>query len=582
MNKKLINCYLLCFLIAFSNIAQTSSVTSNMRLKSQESMKIKSKTSSETEAKTNDQPSLASHTFALLEKNHKAAEGAGPEEHYEIEKDNFDLLEKLLAHYIQHQKEGTFPKNKNSTDVEDNENSQGENLTDMIQNLKEYLKKGVKTLKNMKEQIAKNKKAISEALKQNIDREVAIQKIHEQDDEVRQKFKNIEAEEAFEKFSGDGQKIEGLEEIKKEFSKIRNKFANRNKTDTNTNKTKTEVSFVQSGETSAQDGAAIAKACTAGFFSVLPPSFAFKKRADWGTSNFYASGYHRQGALFYKNCKSGYKNVIGVCWKNCNGGYTDFGLTCTRCYWTKCGSGWFKFPCPKCHTYGKHSYGTHIITLFDGRVKCSGSGNYKAGALCYRNCGRKNDGLLNCGIGACAMSTEACLAGVLTMIAELLLGMATFVAFVASFGATGAGGTQLTVAGARTLLKKIGSKASYAFKFAKKIATNGAYRETLKKNAVKAAKQKFKDDTGKFARDKYIELQCRRVADGILDKTKTTNSFDIKSLDMSGISTAVVNCNDDSKQDIECAKAIMGVLGPIDPTGLCAIAGALMQPSIDR
>jgi len=462
-----------------------------MRLKPQESMKIKSKTSSETEAKINDQPSLASDTFALLEKNHKAAEGAGPEEHFEIEKNNFALLEELLAHYIQHQKEGTFPKNKNATDVEDKENPQGENLNDMIQDLKKVIKNGENTLKDMIEQIAKNKKYLSEAKKQNIDREVAIQKIHEQDNEVRQKFTDIEAEEAFEKYAGDGQKIEGLPEMKKQFSNIKNKFSNRNKTDTeNSNKTVTE--FVQKGDTNTQTGAGVAKACTAGFFSVLPPSFAYKKYADWGRSSFYASGYHRQGALYYKNCKSGYRNVLGVCWADCNGGYRDFGATCTRCYWGTCGSGWFKFSCPKCHTYGKHSYGTHIITLFDYRVKChGGNGYYKFGALCYRNCGDQNDGLINCGIGACAMSTESCVAGVLTMIAELLIGMATFVAFVASFGTSSAGAGQMTAGAARALLRKAGSKAKYAFKFAQKIARSGAFRETLKKNAVKAAKKKI-------------------------------------------------------------------------------------------
>merc|ERR1712151_475032 len=166
-----------------------------------------------------------------------------------------------------------------------------------------------------------------------------------------------------------------------------------------------------------------------------------------------------------------------------------------------------------------------------------------------------------------------------TMVAELLIGLA---AFVASFGATGAGGTQMTVAGARAMLKKAGNKATMAFQFAKKIATNGTFRETIKKRTVEAAKKKFKEDAGYFARDTYISLQCRAVADGILDKTKTTNKFDIKSLDMTGISTAAVNCNDPNKQDVECAKAIMGVLSTVDPTGLCAMAGAMMQPSIDR
>ncbi len=567
--KKIINCLLLCFMISLANMVHTANVAN--KLKSSVKTSIKDKSTSHAE-----EPSFAQKTFALMQKLHDDSADADPESHVDYEEAGIDLIKQLLNHYKEHLQSGTFPGDSihehNETETDENEN-QGSNLREMIKTLEKVLKEKTDNIKTMKQEAQSHVENVASATKQNSEREIGIQKIHEQNDEIRQKFNYTAGEMEFEDFANDGQEIDNSEQFRNETGTTEN-------TENTENTEETDIAFLQ-GDTGAQHGTKIAKACTAGFFGVIPPSFAYKKHADFGNSDFYAHGYHRQGALYYKNCKSGYTNVLGICWQSCGSHYTDFGATCTRCHWRTCG-GWFKYPCLKCHTYGKHTYGTHIITLFDSRVKCRGSDRYKGGALCYRNCGRQNDGLENCGIGACASSTGACLAGVLTMIAELLIGMATFVAFVASFGATGAGGTQATVAGARALLKQAGTKATKAFQFAKKIANNSTFRETMKKRAVEAAKKKFKEDAGYFARDKYIELQCRRVADGILDKTQTTNSFDIKSLDMTGISTAAVTCNDESKQDVECAKAIMAVLSTVDPTGLCAIAGALMQPSIDR
>merc|ERR1712151_903913 len=510
MNKKIKNCFLLCLLIACSNMVHTSSVANTMKQNSKQSIKSHSKKFSDNDATPEAHPTIASNTFALLEENHKNAEGTDPEQHFEIEKDNFALLKELLAHYKQHQKENTFPHNhKNVTHHNDTE-QQGENLKDMIESLEKVIANGERNLQNMREQIAKHKEHVKDALQQNLKREVAIAKIHEQDNEVRQKFKDVDTETAFEMFAKDGQDAEGLQEVREQFKNLRNKMVN---------KTNTENSFAQvQGDNGAQHGTKVAKACVAGFFGVIPPSFAYKRHPDFGTSDFHADGYHRQGALYYKNCKHGYRNVAGVCWADCAAHWRDFGAICTRCSWHTCG-GWFKYPCLQCHSYGKHTYGTHIITLFDSRVKCRDGNRYKSGALCYRDCNRSNEGLENCGIGACASGRSACIAGVVTMIAELLLGMVTFITFVASFGTSGAGASQMTAAGARSLLKKAGAKAVSSFQFVKKIASNRTFRKKLGDKAVAAAKKKFREDAGYFARDKYIELQCRRVADSIMDES---------------------------------------------------------------
>merc|ERR1712151_749958 len=180
----------------------------NMRLKSQESNKIKSK-NTKTEAKINNaQSTFAAETFALLEKNHKEAEGADPEKHHELENNNFALMKKLLKHFKQ------VHENKENADS----GNQVENLPEMIKNLENVNKNYEKHFNPVRESIVKHKAHAKEALRQNVEREVAIQKNHELDNNVRTKFRDFEPERIFELFANDDQQVEGLEEMRKQFA----------------------------------------------------------------------------------------------------------------------------------------------------------------------------------------------------------------------------------------------------------------------------------------------------------------------------------------------------------------------------
>jgi hypothetical protein len=96
------------------------------------------------------------------------------------------------------------------------------------------------------------------------------------------------------------------------------------------------------------------------------------------------AGYYRSLALCYEYCAPGYYVVLGVCWAHCGSGYADHGATCFHNLFN-----W----------YFKPTYIPGSLPNWDGRVPCP-SGMYRAGALCYRDCG--NIGMVNCGIGACS------------------------------------------------------------------------------------------------------------------------------------------------------------------------------------
>ena len=93
------------------------------------------------------------------------------------------------------------------------------------------------------------------------------------------------------------------------------------------------------------------------------------------------------------------------CWEDCAAGYTDIGIGCKI-------TGGIKF-------YFRKSYFPSILNNFDAKVKCPDR-MYKSGALCYRDCESK--GMVNCGIGACALTKEGCYSGVLKITVDFLMG----------------------------------------------------------------------------------------------------------------------------------------------------------------
>jgi len=218
----------------------------------------------------------------------------------------------------------------------------------------------------------------------------------------------------------------------------------------------------------ARVGIKLAGQCIKSLLSVIPPSFCYKKNADAGKiPTMCPVGWHRSAALCYKDCNANEKFIAGVCWEECPEGYGDSGAICHK----NCDKGWkdiglFCDRWHKAHLQSKKielkpkkSYMPSSITNFDSRVTCETNDiYYKSGALCYRNCSKL--AMINCGIGACALDTKACTAGVVTMVVQISMGAAQFVAFVASFGASS--GDAAANAAAKAELSQAMSKSSNA------------------------------------------------------------------------------------------------------------------------
>jgi len=63
----------------------------------------------------------------------------------------------------------------------------------------------------------------------------------------------------------------------------------------------------------------------------IPPSFCYKKGADFGTiPTNCPNGFFRSLALCYEYCKPGYYHFLGVCWQKCKKEYSDHGATCFK------------------------------------------------------------------------------------------------------------------------------------------------------------------------------------------------------------------------------------------------------------
>ncbi len=71
------------------------------------------------------------------------------------------------------------------------------------------------------------------------------------------------------------------------------------------------------------------------------------------------------------------------------------------------------------------------VTNFDPIAICPYK-YYKFGALCYRDCSTL--GMENCGIGACAISSDECKAGIVQIVTDFGMSFATFLANSVSMG----------------------------------------------------------------------------------------------------------------------------------------------------
>jgi len=209
---------------------------------------------------------------------------------------------------------------------------------------------------------------------------------------------------------------------------------------------------------------------------------------------------------------------------------------------------------------------------------------YKSGALCYRDCGKI--GLVNCGIGMCASSSDNCISGLINMIVDFVVSFIQFVGFIATFGADSGAATGLDAlkAGIKSAFSKVKSGIQEGAKTLYRIATSSAARseflDTVKDKAIDLAKDLITDKI----KDDAVSYICGQVGDSILaGATPTPPDFNVDMIDVLGVGAIVDDCADtsDSNGQLMCAKSIMNTISTVDPTGLAGMASAFMEPTCD-
>jgi len=330
-------------------------------------------------------------------------------------------------------------------------------------------------------------------------------------------------------------------------------------------------SFIELSSETRQNaviGANLGSKCLRGFLNSLNAPFCYKKNGDAGTPPILCScGYSRNGALCYVSCPPNYTIVAGICWEICGSGYTDIGAICFNNI--------FDF-----YFKGTQIDDSGLYSNFDDRAACY-FGYYKFGALCYRDCA--NIGMVNCGIGACATSSNSCLAGILTIATNLIIGFTSLILFVVTFGGSTATEPELEAikVTARTSINALSAGAKESISVLTRIANSPVLKSKFIQTVVKNSKK-----IGLVIAGPIVSAVCSKVGDAILSMTSGANGVSIKDtgFDPSGITNLINNCNGelmDLNSILLCENSIITVLSNIDPTGLTSIAIAGLQPICD-
>lgn len=317
-----------------------------------------------------------------------------------------------------------------------------------------------------------------------------------------------------------------------------------------------------------QDGlqsAEIAGQCMKALTENIPPSFCWKKGADFGTiPQACPEGYFRSLALCYEYCIPGYTHVLGICWSGCDAGYIDHGATCFKNLFD-----W----------YFKNAYIPDAFTNFSDAIKCS-PGNYKMGALCYRDC--KNIGMENCGIGACVADAASCGAEILSMALDTLIGIATLLSTVLTGGAVAA-----AKKGIETGIKKLGTSViKQSLNSLKKIFTS-ELKEKLISKAKKWVANKARDIAKGLMQEQLVGVICETIWKSAEEKTLAAPDISgedlLNAVDIFNVQGIAEGCSNtaDTNGAIDCAKNVLTGLSTFDPTGLLSIAATFMKPICD-
>jgi len=320
------------------------------------------------------------------------------------------------------------------------------------------------------------------------------------------------------------------------------------------------------------DNAKMAGTCLKAMMDSIPADFCWKKPLDFGTiPTNCPKGYFRSLALCYEECKPGYKHVLGVCWASCSAGYNDIGLVCTKGI-----SDWFF----------KKSYIPKSLTNFSDQIKCNAD-NYKLGALCYRDC--KTLDMVNCGIGACAVSAESCGAQLVSMSIDVVSSLTDFAMLVATFG--GYSQVKTTVGGGKQMIVNALKKLGKSFFKSSLSRLKSKFAPKLRQNLFSRAKKslvKTKEWTKEFTKELYkgywtemtISKMCENIWSVAVDQTLATQEVNENSLigifDVFGVKDTYTSCS--NNESLDCAKGIVGAISVFDPTGILTLGSVFAHP----
>jgi hypothetical protein len=329
-----------------------------------------------------------------------------------------------------------------------------------------------------------------------------------------------------------------------------------------------ESKLLADEEQTKVDTKKLAANCMKGVMNTMPPAFCWKKGADFGKiPTGCPEGYFRSLALCYKNCKPGYHFVLGVCWEICPSGYKNLPLRC-----------WKKL----FHWYFKSSYIPHILTNFSEKVPC-GSGRYRVGALCYRDCA--NIGLENCGIGACSSGSESCAAAIWEMVESVIDSLISSVMLIASFGTSAGFATAKNTI--KQGVKKIGKDGLKKALKSAVTSLTGKFKDITFDKAFRYLKDYSSDIFVDGISESFVKNFCQQVWNELGNKGQGKLGSDINldtvvdTVDILNISGSIEACSNTSDGGLNCAKNVLSSLSLFDPTGVLSVASAFIQPKCD-
>ena len=299
------------------------------------------------------------------------------------------------------------------------------------------------------------------------------------------------------------------------------------------------------------DLAKTVRACVIATQKSLPGGFCWKSPLDKGADPNCPDGYEVNAGLCYQKCEPGYKRDVITCSQICPPGTNDIGDWCTGG--------------PNGNQQKLRHTDRKILNFLDDAVPC-GSGLYKAGAFCYRNC--ENAGLFNCGIGACVSGRDTCL----EQIAKMLFDFFIFVGqAVIEFMALGV--SKATTQMASSVLEAVNKLGTAGLNTAFEKAKNNLNKEVTSdiqgftnRVALMASQMlSVQNDTDSY---KYVIQTCQNTIKSLNDKLATViTPQEVKSLDFIKIvneqdSVCKVKFASETERQ-SCVKAAINVVGDI-------------------